>query len=56
MTEPDMSRQSWAPPLMALGLMLTLWGAAATWIVSAVGIGVIGVAAHRWIQDLRGNG
>ena len=51
-----MTRPTWAPPLMALGLMCTLWGATTSWIVSALGVIIVAAAAHRWIQDLRGNG
>ena len=46
-------KPTWAPPLMALGLMCTLWGAATSWIVTAIGIVAVGVAATRWIRDIR---
>jgi hypothetical protein len=38
---------------MAFGLMFTLWGAATSWVVSALGLVMVGAAAHRWIRDLR---
>lgn len=44
---------TYAPALMAVGLMFTLWGAATTWIVSLLGLIMVGAAAHRWINDLR---
>jgi uncharacterized membrane protein len=49
MTRPT----SYAPIMLAAGVMLTLWGAASTWIVSVVGVMVIGVAAARWRRDVR---
>jgi hypothetical protein len=44
---------SYAPIVLAAGVMLTLWGAASTWIVSAVGLLVLGIGAARWLQDLK---
>ncbi|MGB6943479.1 MAG: hypothetical protein WBE37_13860 [Bryobacteraceae bacterium] len=44
---------SYAPIVLAAGVMLTLWGAASTWIVSAVGLVVIGIGAARWLRDLK---
>ena len=49
MTRPT----SYAPIVLAAGVMLTLWGAASTWIVSAVGLVVIGIGAARWLRDLK---
>jgi uncharacterized membrane protein len=49
MTRPS----SYAPIVMAAGLMLTLWGAASTWVVSIAGLIVIGIGAARWRRDLR---
>ena len=46
-------KPTYAPALMALGLMFTLWGAATSWMVSALGLAMVGAAAHRWIRDLR---
>jgi len=43
---------SYAPALMAVGLMCLLWGAVTTWIVSAVGLVLGGVAARQWIGAL----
>jgi hypothetical protein len=53
MTMQHLPKPTYAPALMALGLMLTLWGAITTWIVSAFGILLIAAAALRWIRDLR---
>jgi len=44
---------SYAPVLMAVGLMFTLWGAVTTWVISAVGLIVVGFAAVRWLDDAR---
>lgn len=49
MTRPT----SYAPIVLAAGVMLTLWGAASTWIVSAIGLVVIGIGAVRWLRDLK---
>jgi hypothetical protein len=40
---------SYAPPLMALGLMCLLWGALTHWIVSIAGALLVGIAAVNWI-------
>jgi hypothetical protein len=44
---------SYAPILMAAGLMFTLWGVVTSWILSAAGLIAIGLGAARWIRDLR---
>jgi hypothetical protein len=44
---------SYAPVVLAAGVMLTLWGATSTWIVSVAGLVVIGIGAARWRKDLR---
>ncbi|MGP0073153.1 MAG: hypothetical protein ACLPWF_14625 [Bryobacteraceae bacterium] len=49
MTRPT----SYAPIVLASGVMLALWGAATTWIVSAVGLLAIGIGAARWIKEAR---
>ncbi len=46
-------RPSYAPPLLAVGLMCLLWGAVTSWIISAVGLVVAAAACSRWIADLR---
>ena len=47
---------SYAPAVMAVGLMCLLWGAVTSWIVSAVGLVLAGIAARQWIGELRGAG
>jgi len=44
---------SFAPIVLALGVMLTLWGAASIWIVSVAGFILIGIGLARWIKDVR---
>lgn len=47
MTRPT----SYAPIVLAAGLMFTLWGAVTSWILSAAGLIAIGIGATRWIRD-----
>jgi uncharacterized membrane protein len=49
MTRPT----SYAPVVLAAGVMLTLWGVASTWIVSVPGLIVIGIGVARWRRDLQ---
>lgn len=51
MTRPT----SYAPIVLAAGVMLALWGAVSTWIVSIVGLLAIGFGAARWKKDLHEN-
>jgi hypothetical protein len=44
---------SYAPIVLAAGVMLALWGAASTWIVSAAGLLAIGLGTLRWWKDIR---
>jgi hypothetical protein len=44
-------KPSYAPASMALGLTLVLWGVVTSWIVSAIGLALTGVAAALWIGD-----
>ena len=48
-------RPSYAPPLLAVGLMFLVWGAVTTWIISATGILITTLGCLRWIGDLRGD-
>ncbi len=49
MTRPT----SYAPIVLAAGVMLTLWGAASVWMVSVAGLMVIGIGMARWIREVR---
>lgn len=49
MTRPT----SYAPIVLAAGVMLTLWGAVSAWMVSAAGLIVVGIGAVRWMKDIR---
>ena len=44
---------SYAPIVLAAGVMLTLWGAASTWMVSVAGLIVVAIGAARWMKDIR---
>jgi hypothetical protein len=44
---------SYAPIVLAAGVMLTLWGAVSIWVVAAVGLLAIRVGAVRWMKDVR---
>jgi hypothetical protein len=44
---------SYAPIVLALGVMLALWGAVSSWIVSVAGLIGIGIGAVRWIKEAR---
>src|SRR5215831_3457079 len=46
----DVPAPSYAPPVLALGLMLMLWGLVTTWILSAVGLLVTGFASVLWLS------
>jgi uncharacterized membrane protein len=48
MTRPT----SYAPIVLAAGVMLALWGAVTTWIVSLIGLLAIGFGVARWKKDL----
>jgi uncharacterized membrane protein len=49
-----MSRpRSYAPIVLATGVMLTLWGAASIWIVSVAGLILVGIGIACWVRDLR---
>ncbi len=43
---------SYAPIVLALGVMLALWGIASTWIVSALRLFVIAIGAARWWKEV----
>lgn len=44
-------RPSYAPILMAFGLMFLLWGAVTSWVVSAAGLILAGMAGVQWLRD-----
>ncbi len=49
----ELPRPSFAPPILAAGLLLIFWGAVTSWIVTATGVVVAAVAAAHWIGQLR---
>ena len=44
---------SYAPIVLAFGVMLALWGVASTWIVSVLGLLVIAIGAARWWKEVQ---
>jgi hypothetical protein len=44
---------SFAPAILAAGALFLLWGAVTSWVVSVLGLLVIGVGAGLWIMDSR---
>jgi hypothetical protein len=50
MNEPA-CRPSFAPPILALGLMLLFWGFVTSWLVSVLGLVLAGYASGRWLRD-----
>ena len=50
MSKPE-CRPSFAPPLLAFGLMLLLWGAVTSWIVSVLGLILVGYASALWLRN-----
>lgn len=50
MSRPE-CRPSFAPPLLAFGLMLLLWGVVTSWIVSVLGLVLVAYASALWLQD-----
>ena len=47
MTRPS----SFAPILLAAGIMLALWGAASSWVLSVIGLAAMGFGAARWLKE-----
>jgi hypothetical protein len=43
---------SFAPLIVAAGVMLTLWGVASTWILSVAGLLVIGLGSACWLKEI----
>jgi hypothetical protein len=50
MNEPE-CRPSFAPPLLAFGLMLLVWGVVTSWIVSALGLILLAYASALWLRN-----
>ena len=49
----ELPRPTYWPAVLALGIIFLLWGLVTSWIVSAVGLGLLILAAAGWIGDLR---
>jgi hypothetical protein len=46
-------RPTYWPAVMALGIVFLLWGVAATFLISGVGLALVALALGGWIGDLR---
>lgn len=53
LSKPRLPEPSFAPVLLALGLVCLLWGLVTTWLLSAAGVIVLAYASFRWIEDVR---
>lgn len=53
LSKPALPEPSFAPVLLALGLVCTLWGVVTTWLLSAAGLILVAYASFRWIGDVR---
>jgi hypothetical protein len=53
LSKPGLPKPSFAPVLLALGLVCSLWGVVTTWLLSAAGLIVVAYASFRWFEDLR---
>jgi hypothetical protein len=42
---------SFGPPVLAVGLMLLLWGAVTNWIVSVLGLVIAAFGCRTWLRD-----
>ena len=42
---------SFGPPILAVGLMLLLWGAVTSWMVSVLGLIIAALAGRIWLGD-----
>lgn len=46
-------RPTYWPLVLALGITFLFWGLISTWLISAIGLVVFGVALTGWIGELR---
>lgn len=53
MNPKRLAAPTYAPALMAVGILGLLWGAVTAWEVSAAGFVAAAIAALRWIHDAR---
>jgi len=51
---PDhIPESTYAPAILALGLVMTAAGLVTDWFVSAIGLAVTGAGIHAWIGGIR---
>jgi len=49
----EIPQPTYAPPGMALGIMMLLWGVTTLWIASAAGACLMGWSLWMWIGEIR---
>lgn len=42
---------TYAPVLMAAGILCLVWGVVTSWVLSLAGLGIVVGAAVRWVRD-----
>ena len=47
----QLASPTYAPVLMAAGILCLLWGVVTSWLLSLVGLGAVIGAAVRWTRD-----
>ncbi|MCB0092513.1 MAG: hypothetical protein KDE54_31715, partial [Caldilineaceae bacterium] len=47
----EIPQPTYAPATLALGIIFVLWGLATTWLISAVGLGLIVLALQLWFRQ-----
>lgn len=52
LSKPGLPKPSFAPVLLALGLVALLGGVVTTWLLSAAGLILAAYASFRWIEDV----
>lgn len=47
---------TYAPVLMAAGILCLVWGVVTSWLLFVAGIGIVAGAAVRWARDMSPGG
>jgi hypothetical protein len=48
----QLASPTYAPVLMAAGILCLVWGVVTSWLLSLVGFGIVVGAAVRWARDI----
>jgi hypothetical protein len=46
---------TYAPPALAMGIMLFFWGSLTHWFASLAGLGLMIFALGKWVNEIRAN-